>query len=56
MAQHQTNTLGPHGPVYTENLANYEKVSLITFNEDILLKLLGQLRSSTTTFGLPDLQ
>jgi hypothetical protein len=28
MAQHQTNEMGPHGPVYTKQLAAYEKVRL----------------------------
>jgi hypothetical protein len=26
MAQHQTNVMGPHGPVFTKQLAIYEKV------------------------------
>ncbi|KAI8629703.1 hypothetical protein F5Y19DRAFT_431580 [Xylariaceae sp. FL1651] len=29
MAQHQTNVIGPHGPVFTEVLANYEKCNYI---------------------------
>ncbi|KAF2806827.1 uncharacterized protein BDZ99DRAFT_422054 [Mytilinidion resinicola] len=27
MAQHYTNEMGPHGPVYTKHLANYEKAN-----------------------------
>jgi hypothetical protein len=50
MAQHQTIKLGDHGPVFTEHLANYEKVSFAPV-QDEMLKMTGQLYSSTSTLS-----
>lgn len=48
MAQHQTNIIGPNGPVYTKQLAVYEKVETSINKSGSPLTAAGKLYPATS--------
>lgn len=56
IAQHQTNIIGPDGPVYTKQLEVYEKVETPTNGKDSSLTTVGKLYLATPCLSFSGLQ